>query len=113
MVLISKRLRRRDHGLKSQRTDRAKPGIEPATPGLQGKKKNFCGYSMGSNQYWAGRVYELCVYFMTGTPRGSTESGFMEIPLHHRGMSGVAILFLHEWEILLKKNNTRLQGPFY
>ena len=29
---------------------------------------------MGSNQYWAGRVYDLCVYFMTGTPKGSTES---------------------------------------
>ena len=35
---------------------------------------------MGSNQYWAERVYDLCVYFMTGTPEGSTESGFMEKP---------------------------------
>ena len=35
---------------------------------------------MGSNQYWARRVYNLCVYFMTGTPEGSTESGFMEKP---------------------------------
>ena len=35
---------------------------------------------MGSNQYWAGRVYELCVYYMTGTPEDSTESGFMEKP---------------------------------
>ena len=26
------------------------------------------------------RVYDLCVYFMTGTPEGSTESGFMEKP---------------------------------
>ena len=33
---------------------------------------------MGSNQYWAGRVYDLYVYFMTGTLEGSTESGFME-----------------------------------
>ena len=33
---------------------------------------------MGSNQYWAGRVYDLCVYFTSGTPEGSTESGFME-----------------------------------
>ena len=40
----------------------------------------FCGFSMVSNQYWAGRVYNLCVYFMTGTPEGSTESGFMEKP---------------------------------
>ena len=35
---------------------------------------------MGSNQYWAGRVYDLCVNFMTETPEGSTESGFMEKP---------------------------------
>ena len=33
---------------------------------------------MGSNQYWAGRVYILCVYFMTGTLEGSTERDFME-----------------------------------
>ena len=43
-------------------------------------KKNFCGFSMGGNQYWAGRIYDLCVYYMTGTPEGSTESGFMEKP---------------------------------
>ena len=62
-------------------------------------KKTFCGCSMGRNQFWAGRVYELCVYYMTGTPEGSTESGFMEkpgtcdpwftrhsaYPLHHGG----------------------------
>ena len=40
----------------------------------------FCGFSLGSNQYWAGRVYDLCVYYMAGTPEGSTESGFMEKP---------------------------------
>ena len=33
---------------------------------------------MGSNQYWAGRVYKLCVYLMTGTPEGSTEGDFLE-----------------------------------
>ena len=27
-----------------------------------------------------GMVYDLCVYYMTGTPEGSTESGFMEKP---------------------------------
>ena len=43
------------------------------------KKKTFCGFSMGSNQYWAGTVYDLCVYFMTGTPEGSTESGFQMV----------------------------------
>ena len=35
---------------------------------------------MGRNQYWAGRVYDLCAYYMTGTPEGSTESDFMEKP---------------------------------
>ena len=35
---------------------------------------------MGRNQYWAGRVYDLCVYYMTGPPEGSTKSGFMEKP---------------------------------
>ena len=36
---------------------------------------------MGRHQYWAGRVYDLCVYYMTGTPEGSTESVFfMEKP---------------------------------
>ena len=39
---------------------------------------------MGRNQYWAGRVYDLCVYYMTGTPEGSTESGFMEKQNCHR-----------------------------
>ena len=65
--------------------------------------KKFCGFSMGRNQYWAGRVYYLCVYHMTGAPEGSTESGFMEkpgiepatpgftrhsaYPLHHGGLT--------------------------
>ena len=35
VVLILKRLRRRGHGLKSHSTDWEKPGIKPATPGLQ------------------------------------------------------------------------------
>ena len=73
-----------------------KPGIEPATPGLQGialihyttaASKNFCGFSMGSNQYWAGRVYGLCVNFMTGALEGSTESGSVDgrpiLPIIH------------------------------
>ena len=33
------------------------------------RKKTFCDFSMGRNQYWAGRVYDLCVYYMTGTPK--------------------------------------------
>ena len=35
VVLILKRLRRRDHGFNSHPTDLVKPGIEFATPGLQ------------------------------------------------------------------------------
>ena len=34
-VLVLKRLRRQGNGLKSHPTDWEKPGIEPATPGLQ------------------------------------------------------------------------------
>ena len=55
----------------------------------------FCGFSMGRNQYWAGRVYDLCVYYMTGTPEGSTESGFMEKPGIEPatpGLQGIAVI---------------------
>ena len=58
------------------------------------KKKLFFGFSMGRNQYWAGRVYDLCVYYMTGTPEGSTESGFMEKPGFEPatpGLQGIAL----------------------
>ena len=93
-----------------------KPGIEPVTPGLQGialihyttgASQSFCGFSMGSNQYWAGRVYDLCIYYMTGTPEGSIESVFYgeagnrtcdpwftrhsAYPLHHGGFSWLPI----------------------
>ena len=44
------------------------------------KNQTFCGFSMGRNQYWAGRVYDMCVYYMTGTPEGLTEIGFIEKP---------------------------------
>ena len=59
-----------------------KPGIEPATPGLQGialihyttgasqGKKTFCGFPWVETST-AGRVYDLCVYYMTGAPGGS------------------------------------------
>ena len=93
MVLVLKRLRRRGNGLKSHPTDWEKPGIEPATPGLQ--DISFCGFSMGRNQYCAGMVYDLCVYYMTGTPEGSTESGFMEKPGIEPatpGLQGIALI---------------------
>ena len=63
--------------------------------GLLVKKTTFCGFSMGRNQYWAGRVYDLCVYYMTGTPEGSTESGFMEKPGIEPatpGLQGIALI---------------------
>ena len=50
---------------------------------------------MGRNQYWAGRVYDLCVYYMTGTPEGSTESGFLEKPGIEPatpGLQGIALI---------------------
>ena len=50
---------------------------------------------MGRNQYWAGRVYDLCVHYMTGTPEGSTESGFMEKPGIEPatpGLQGIALI---------------------
>ena len=50
---------------------------------------------MGRNQYWAGRVYDLCVYYMTGTPEGSTKSGFMEKPGIEPatpGLQGIALI---------------------
>ena len=50
---------------------------------------------MGRNQYWDGRVYDLCVYYMTGTPEGSTESGFMKKPVIEPatpGLQGIALI---------------------
>ena len=50
---------------------------------------------MGRNQYWAGRVYDLCVYYMTGTPEGSTESGFKDKPGIEPatpGLQGIALI---------------------
>ena len=83
VVLVLKRLRRRGNGLKSHPTDWEKPGIEPATPGLQdiglsptprrllrGSSKSFCGFPWVETST-AGRVYDLCVYYMTGAPEGS------------------------------------------
>ena len=35
-------------------------------------EKTFCDFAMGSsNQYWAGRVYDMCVYYLMGAPEGS------------------------------------------
>ena len=75
-VLVLKHLRRRGNSLSLIR-------------------QTFCGFSIGRNQYWAGRVYDLCVYYMTGTPEGSTESGFMEKPGIEPatpGLQGIALI---------------------
>ena len=50
---------------------------------------------MGRNQYWAGRVYDLCVYYMKGTPEDSTESGLKEKPGIKPvtpGLQGIALI---------------------
>ena len=56
-----------------------KPGIEPATPGVQDiglshtlqwlLKKTFC--SLSGYKPSLGFAYDLCVHFMMGTPKGS------------------------------------------
>ena len=51
------------------------PALDPWCAANFGLKK--CGFSMGRDQYWTGRAYGLCVYYMTGTPEGSTKSGFI------------------------------------
>ena len=59
---------------------------------------------MGRNQYWAGRVYELCVYYMTGTPEGSTESVFMEKPGIEPatpGLQGIALIHYTTGHLIL------------
>ena len=58
---------------------------------------------MGSNQYWPGRVYNSCVYFMRGTAEGSTESGFMEKP----GIELVSLRNIHK--VFVSTDKTRLR----
>ena len=58
---------------------------------------------MGSNHYWAGRVYDLCVYFITGTPAGLTESGFMEKPAIKPAtpsLQGIGLSPTPQWHLL-------------
>ena len=55
-----------------------KPGIEPATPGLEGFSSFcwicFCGRVPWLNQYWPGD-FLVFVVLCPGTPEGSTGSG--------------------------------------
>ena len=78
VFLILKRLRRRGHGLKFHTTDWEKPGIKPATPGLQGIGLSptptpqrllkyfsiflFCGRVSWLYQYWPGGLMVLWFY---------------------------------------------------
>ena len=57
---------------------------------------------MGRNQYLAGMVYDLCVYYITRTPEGSTKSGFMEKPgikPATPGLQGIALIHGQKFEI--------------
>ena len=59
------------------------------------KKKNFLWLFPWVVTSSAGMVYDLCVYYMTGTPEGSTESGFMEKPGIEPatpGLQGIALI---------------------
>ena len=58
VVLVLKRLRRRVNGLKSHPTDWEKPGIEPATPGLQDiglsptPRRLYCSFLVSVDFLW-------------------------------------------------------------
>ena len=79
VVLVFKCLRRRGNSLKSHPTDWEKPGIEPATPGLQdiGLSLNdmfICGRVPWLYQYWRGG-FMVFVGLCPGTPEGPTGCG--------------------------------------
>ena len=79
VILVLKRLRRRGNGLKSHPTDWEKPGIEPATPGLQDIGLSYdrhfvCGRVPLLYQYWPSG-FIIFVVLCPGTPEGSTGSG--------------------------------------
>ena len=66
-----------DQNIRSVGTELGPNYLQMLSADKERKKKTFCGFSMGRNQYWAGRVYDLCVYYMTGTPEGSFCGFFM------------------------------------
>ena len=72
VVLVFKGLGRRGNGLKSHLTDWERPGIEPATPGLQDidlSPTPFCSFP-GYKPVPPG-WFKICVGFIRGTPKGS------------------------------------------
>ena len=91
-----------------------KPGIEPATPGLQGialihyttaASLLFCGFP-GYKPVPPG-WFKLC-WFYNGNTQRLTESGFMEKPGIEPatpGLQGIALIHYTTAASLLKKNN--------
>ena len=70
---------------------------------------------MGRNQYWAGMVYDLCVYHMTGTPEGSTESGFMKKPgikPATPGLQGIALIHYSPYAFIRWLNTVKITQYF-
>ena len=96
VALVLKRLRRRGNGLKSHPTDWEKPGIEPATPGLQDiglSPTPFCGFP-GYKPVPPGWFKIVC-WFYAGNTQRLTESGFMEKPGIEPatpGLQGIALI---------------------
>ena len=81
----------------SHPTDWEKPGIEPATPGLQDiclSPTPFCGFP-GYKPVPPG-WFKIYVGFITGTPKGSSKVVFMEKPGIREpatpGLQGIALI---------------------
>ena len=57
-------------------------------------KKTFCGFSMGRNQYWAMGVYDMCVYYMTGTLKAQPKVFFFKPGIEPAtpGLQGIALI---------------------
>ena len=68
VIVVLKRLRRRDTGLKSHPTDWEKPGIEPATPGLQDLTRINCDYKMQCLHTKKRIKYSIKINFIFPSP---------------------------------------------
>ena len=73
------------------------PEGSPKVVSIVKKKTTFCGFPWVETST-AGRVYDLCVYYMTGAPEGSPKvvlCGFMEKPGIEPatpGLQGIALI---------------------
>ena len=61
---------------------------------------------MGRNQYWAGRVYDLCVYHMTGIC--NTKKGFVAFPWVETSTGPGGFIFCNTWEKVQNIQNPEL-----